>query len=290
MAWQILLSRGVPPKLVALIKDLHTNQSVTSILRAELDSQPIFTDNGFKQGCTLAPDLSNIVLDTITRQLLPKLRKLGVKIAYKIDGQLMDSRNPDAEELMWILLYADDVSLVCDDIKSLRAAVALMDAPFVQWGVTIITKKTKVLVVGKDAAEQSANAVITIRGKVLEVVSHFKHLGSMFTSDGMLDTEVAHRVAGASSAFAWLHQAKVWPSKALSLPTKLQSLQTTVMTVLLYGGETWSLDDKHLHQLSVFHMRFFRRICGISSLDHITDSVILKSGVKVSLLSFSLEA
>ena len=35
-------------------------------------------------------------------------------------------------------------------------------------------------------------------------------------------------------------------------------------------------NDKHLHQLSVFHMRCLRRICGISLLDHITNSVILK--------------
>ena len=115
-------------------------------------------------------------------------------------------------------------------------------------------------------------------GEVLEVVSRFKYLGSMFTSDGMVNTEIAHRVAGASSAFARLHQAKVWSSKALSLSTKLQFLQTIVMTVtvLLYGGETWSLLDKHLHQLSVFHMRCLRRICGISLLDHITNSIILK--------------
>ena len=82
MAWQILLSRGVPPKLVALIKDLHTNHSVT--IRAELDSQPLITDNGFKQGCTLAPALFSIVLDTVVRQLLPQLRKLGVKIASRL--------------------------------------------------------------------------------------------------------------------------------------------------------------------------------------------------------------
>jgi len=252
MAWQILLSRGVPPKLVALIKDLHTNHSVT--IRAELDSQPIVTDNGFKQGYTLAPDLFNIVLDTIVRQLLPQLRKLGVKIAYKIDGQLMHSRNPDAEELMRILLYADDISLVCDDIKSLRAAVTLMDVTFVRWGLTI-SKKTKVLVVGKDAAEQSPDAVITIRGEVLEVVSQFKYLGRKLTCSGMLDTEIAHRVANASSAFARLHQAKVWSLKALSLSTKFAFLHTIVMTVLFYGGETWSVLDKHLNQLSVFHMR-----------------------------------
>ena len=96
----------------------------------------------------------------------------------------------------------------------------------------------------------------------------------MFTSDGMLTTEITHRVASASGAFARLQQAKIWSSKALSLSTKLQFLQTIVMTVLLYSGETWSLLDKHLHQLSVFHMRCLRRICGISLLDHITNSVI----------------
>ena len=51
----------------------------------------------------------------------------------------------------------------------------------------------------------------------------------------MLDTEITRTVANASSAFARLHQAKVWSSKALS--TKLQFLQAIVMTVLLYGGE-----------------------------------------------------
>jgi len=67
-------------------------------------------------------------------QLLPQLRKLGIKIAYKSDGQLTHSRNPDTQELMLSLLYADDISLVCDDVESLRAAVILMDATFVQWG------------------------------------------------------------------------------------------------------------------------------------------------------------
>ena len=226
MAWQVLLSRGVPPKLVALIKDLHTNHSV--IIRAELDSPPIITDTGFKQGCVLAPDLFNIVLDTVVRQLLPQLRQFGVKIAYKLDGQLMHSKHPDAEELMWILLYADDISLVCDDIESLTAAVTVMDTTFVQWGLTISTKKTKVLVVSRpDVAVQSPN--IVIRGEKLEVVSQFKYLGSIFTSDNTLDAEIASRIASANGAFARLHRAKVWTTKALSLTTKLLFLQCIVM-------------------------------------------------------------
>ena len=273
MAWQILLSRGVPPKLVALIKDLHTGHS--AIIRAELDSCPVPTDTGFKQGCVLAPDLFTLTLDTVVRQLLPELQKLGVTIVYKFDGQLMHSRNPTHEELMWILLYADDISLVCDDIDNLRKAVALMDATFLQWGLTISTKKTKVLVVGRDAEVHKSNASITIRGDVLEVVSEFKYLGSIFTSDGTLDAEIAHRIASASSAFARLRRAKVWSSKALSLSTKVQFFQSIVMSVLLYGGETWTVLDRHLGPLSVFQMNCLRHICGISRLAHVPNVEIL---------------
>jgi len=39
-----------------------------------------------------------------------------------------------------------------------------------------------VLVIEQDAAEEPPNAVITIRGEVLEVVSQFEYLGGMFTS------------------------------------------------------------------------------------------------------------
>ena len=65
MAWQILLSRGAPQKLVALIKDLHAHPS--AIIRSEVDSSPVITKVGFKQGCVLAPPLFNICLDTVVR-------------------------------------------------------------------------------------------------------------------------------------------------------------------------------------------------------------------------------
>ena len=50
---------------------------------------------------------------------------------------------------MWILLYADDISLACDTAEKLREAVNTMNAIFLRWGLTISTKKTKVLIVGR---------------------------------------------------------------------------------------------------------------------------------------------
>lgn len=71
----------------------------------------------------------------------------------------MHTRNPTHEELMCILLYADDVSLVYNNVGNLRQAVALMDATFLQWGPT---EKTKVLVVSTDAEFHKSNVTITI--------------------------------------------------------------------------------------------------------------------------------
>ena len=273
MAWQILLSRGAPPKLVALIRDLHTHHP--AVIRSEVDSAPVGISVGFKQGCVLAPPLFNVCLDSVIRQLQPQLQQLGVTICYKIDGQLMHCKKPTEEVLMWILMYADDISLACDTAEKLRVAVTTMDATFLRWEVTISTKKTKVLVVGRNAAAQAAESVITLRGDRLEVVSQFKYLGSVFNSDCTLDAEITHRVTAANSAFQQLRRVNIWSSRALTLFVKMQFFQCIVMSVLLYSGETWAVVKQHISPLAVFQMNCLRRVCGISLRDHVPNVDIL---------------
>ena len=59
--------------------------------------------------------------------------------------------------------------------------------------------------------------IYTLHGDQLQVVSHFKYLGSVFTSDCTLDAEITHRVAAANSAFQQLRRANIWSSRALTL-------------------------------------------------------------------------
>ena len=49
LAWHVLLTRGAPPKLVALLKDLHTDHC--GVVRSELDFADVDINKGFKQGC-----------------------------------------------------------------------------------------------------------------------------------------------------------------------------------------------------------------------------------------------
>ena len=144
-----------------------------------------------------------------------------------------------------------------------------MDNTFSQWGLTISTQKTKMLVVGHDAEQQAANAIISIRGDKLEVVSSFKYLGSIFTFDAKIDAEVGLRIAAAKLdiGFVRLRKSKIWSSRALSRFTKLQPFHSIVISVLLYGAETWTLLNMHCAALCVFLMSCLRHICGISLKD-----------------------
>ena len=63
------------------------------------------------------------------------------------------------------------------------------------------------------------------------MVSHFKYLGSVFTSDCTIDAEITHYVAAANIAFQQLRRANVWSSGALTLSVKMHLLQCIMMSV-----------------------------------------------------------
>ena len=106
-------------------------------------------------------------------------------------------------------------------------------------------------------------------------MSSFAYLGCIFASDATIDAEVTHRIAAATVAFVRLRKATVWSTRALSRVTELQLFQSIVMSVLLYGAETWPLLNKHCAVLSVFLMNCLRHICGKSLQDRIANETVL---------------
>ncbi|KAA6421317.1 MAG: hypothetical protein FRX49_08803 [Trebouxia sp. A1-2] len=98
------------PKLVALIRDLHTHHSVVTC--SKVDSAEVGTSVGFKPGCVLTPPLLSVCLDSVICQLIPQLQQLGVTFCYKIDGQLKHYKNPTEEVPLWALLNAADAVIM----------------------------------------------------------------------------------------------------------------------------------------------------------------------------------
>ena len=65
-------------------------------------------------------------------------------------------------------------------------------------------------------------------------VSNFKYLGSMMASS---TSDIIRRKALAWSAFWNLE--KIWRSTYISIDTKIKVFNTTFVTVLLYGCDSW---------------------------------------------------
>ena len=89
-----------------------------------------YIDKGFKQGYVNAPGLFSVYLDTVVRQLQPFLQQAGVGIQYRINGDLKQVLKPTSEQLMWILMYADDIALISGDVESLKAQLDCLTLSF----------------------------------------------------------------------------------------------------------------------------------------------------------------
>lgn len=124
------------------------------------------------------------------------------------------------------------------------------------------------LVIDRDAQTQAANLSIQVRAITLEVVHKFKYLGSIFMSDGTLDAEINHSIASAGIAWHQLKSGKVWSSKYVTLARKVLICRSVVLTILLYGCETWPALDSHIQRLEVFQMNCLRFLCGFTWRDH----------------------
>ena len=79
-----------------------------------------------------------------------------------------------------------------------------------------------------------------MNGETLETVDKFKYLGPTLTKDGKSEKEIKIRLATANSALVNL--STIWKSRSISLRTKIQLYNSLILSILLYGCETWTLN------------------------------------------------
>ena len=83
------------------------------------------------------------------------------------------------------------------------------------------------------------------------------------SSDGDVKGEVKCRIGKAARAFGCL-QKPIFQNHRLSVETKRKVYRAVVLSVLLYGAETWAIKAESVRRLSGFHNRCIRTILGVS--------------------------
>jgi hypothetical protein len=156
------------------------------------------------------------------------------------------------------LAYAD-VNLLGDNIDIInRNTETLIDASK-KVGLEVNIEKTKYMLVSRD---QNAGQTreIKIGNRSFENVSNFKYLGTTVTNKNLIQGEIKR---GLNSSNACYHSVQnLLSSRLLPKNVKVRIYKTLILSVVLYGCETWSLTVREEHKLRMFENRVLRRIFG----------------------------
>ena len=113
---------------------------------------------------------------------------------------------------------------------------------------------------------------ILIDGKDVEDVNSFTYVGSTVDKTGGAEQDITARVGKARSSFSKL--TKVWKSSQYSIGTKTRIFNANVLTVLLYGSETWRMTKRDEHKLDSFQHKCLRKVLKIHWPMKVTDEEV----------------
>ena len=137
-------------------------------------------------------------------------------------------------QLLRDIRFADDKGMVAGSERELQSIMGKLYAKAQEYDMKINVKKTKVMVVSKEAG---LKASITIDGQTVEQVKQFKYLGSWLTEDGRNLEDIKTRIGMAKSAF----------TARKELFKKV--IKTVVWSVPLSGCETWILKKEEVRRI-----------------------------------------
>ena len=114
-------------------------------------------------------------------------------------------------------------------------------------------KKTEVMF---QPANQSSPAqpVIKAGDATIKAVDMFCYLGSVLSSNAVVDDDISALLSKANSAFGRLSM-RLWNDHGIRLDTKVAIYKAVILTTVLYGCESWVLYRRHVVKLDQFHMR-----------------------------------
>ena len=123
-------------------------------------------------------------------------------------------------------------------------------------GLRINKKKTQVLRINSNCK----NRILT-DDQELKEVDKYNYLGANVSKQRGCGDDIVNRICKARVSFMKLKQ--IWSSNIYTLRSKLRLFNTLVKPVVLYGSETWEINEGDNRKLNTFFFKCLRRILQI---------------------------
>jgi hypothetical protein len=261
---EVLEQLGVPEKLIvaamALMHDVTTRVETPNGL-----TDPINVFAGVLQGDTLAPFLFICVIDIIMRRALVSFP--GITFS-RVDGSTCSLTDLDYADDLAIFFEESPGVTVEPEVERFLATIVPIAA---EYGLKLNfkPKKTEVLYINNT----TPLPVKTPDGAILHVTKDYKYLGSL-----IIDRE-AEFLRRKSGAWAALKQFKpIWRS-TLSIGHKKTVFDALVVSIYMYGMETWSIGTKLLAKITGTYtqmVRFVKNVRVYSAATAMSNTVLFE--------------
>ena len=113
-----------------------------------------------------------------------------------------------------------------------------------------------------------------IDGETVETVSDFIFLGSKITADGDCSHEIKRRLLLRRKVMTNLDS--IFKSRDIILPTKVHLVKAVVLTVVMYGCESWTVKKAQCWRIDAFQLWGFRRLLRVPLTTTSSNQSILK--------------
>ncbi|XP_022203759.2 uncharacterized protein LOC111060407 [Nilaparvata lugens] len=262
--WETLAAKNVPQKLQRAIKSVFNN--VTAVVRTcGQISGPLQMRRGIKQGDSLSPLLFTMVMDEIH------------KICKRRTGRMTVGHWNLRPIFAQALLFADDIVLIADSERKLKAAVIEWNEEIKRKGMELNINKSKVMVVNGTEGER---VIMEVEGRQMEQVKSYEYLGTIINEDGKLDEELRNRINKASRAYYGTKDC-IFGKKEVGTMVKNRVYKSIIEPIVLYAVESWPMKTQHMSRVRAVAMKCHRRTAGRTLRDRVrSDRIREEIGMK----------
>ena len=250
--FEILNDLDLADKDLRLLQDIYFNQTA-NIRFNNATSESVCVEVGVRQDDGPSPDLFSVYSEKV-------MDGIKEETGVTVNGQIINN-----------VRFADDAVLLALSQEDLQRLVDIINERCKKFGMEINVKKTVVMAISK---EPDIRINVTIDGKELRQVDHFKYLGSFVTTDCKSNMDIRTKVAEAKRAFGEMKT--ILTNNKIPLPLRMPKHRCYVEPIMLYGCETWTLLKKDKKKLESTEMWFMRRMLKVKWTEKATNDEVLR--------------
>ena len=237
---------GVHQHYLDIVQDIYTDPTFYTVgMRGEKFQATPRT--GVRQGCPLSPYLFVMVLSVILMDVDDRLLKHGVPTnTWSVGKPIYDLEYADDT-----LLFGISTQVVAEYLKHLQVEATL-------YGLLLNFTKTELL----RRPKLEDNQIHFANGDPVPITESAKYLGSLVSWKKPTLTALHHRFSLAKTSFNKLRH--LWRS-TLSRKIKVHIFQANIVSSLIYGVATLTMEPKHFAKLDAWYFTLLRRVLGIKA-------------------------